>query len=557
MERFREILCVLLLLCLPFGIHAEQSIKTPCPNELWRPHTVEAEMRGSGLCDGDFKMILSVPSAGVNLIHHSLSPFSSFGIGKGFALDIEKYFEKLSAIEAKLVWGDGRSIAFHFDSDKGAWVPKRSRESDLWFTESGTVLMEYTPQKTTTRFDWNAALKRHLITSASDPRGGTIQFVRYTTGLLKEFIYPDNGKDVYGYDSKGRIASITDRGGFKYELIYDGQDQLKTIKAPDRSVIALTYKAGLVESITDGLGRKSKLDYYTGGLLKFYTDPKGFTSRYVYSSNQVKVSSPFTEYQENFDSAGRLIGVTQNGLSQSWTLDANGRYSSYTNGLGQVTQFYYDGSSELPNKQVRPDGATIETQYNVQQLISELKITINGKPVVASFKFNEMHQKTEIEINGHKEVRNYDSFGNLRSVLQVTGEQYSMEYDARNRLIKLVDGVGYQTVLGYDGDKNWVRQVQLPNGTVKNWTYDKLGRVTSESNNRGYYQSYSYRSAFEPSAVLISFANGNLKEEISREDNRSASGANTVKTLWRMGGKTLLDETLKMGITGKILEEER
>lgn len=536
---------------------AETTVLTPCKSQVRRPSDQPLEMKGAGICSGDFKTVLTVPSAGLLLVHHSLDPMANYGVGKGFSLNIEKYFEKIEDSKAKLVWGDGSSMEFFYDASKSAWYPKRSAESNHWLVENDHALIERTPQKTETHYESFTTPNRFYVTRVTDIKGASLLYNRHPSGLIKEFVYRNGDKDIFAYDSKSRLNRITDRGGFKYDISYNSTDQLTTLKSPDNSQITLSYKGDLISTLTNPLGQKTTLEYFSGGILKSITDEYKKVTQYTYKSDHVKVVSLLIEYQENFDSSGRLSSKKNNGMVESWTLDPQGRYENYTDSLGRKTNYQYDGESFFLQKQTNPDGSSVDYKYNSDGSISEVTLTINGIPITTKYEYNEMLLTTKTEINGKKEIRTYDSFGNLSALLSMTGEQISMRYDSKGRLITLNDAFGYQTQYNYDSNKGWLTSIKLPDGKSIFYNYDKLGRVINEKDDEGLSQTYTYRSAFEPSKTTLSFNSGKTKEELSKETKILSNGGASVTVNWTLGGKTLLDETSTFDLHDRLVERRR
>ena len=117
--------------------------------------------------------------------------------------------------------------------------------------------------------------------------------------------------------------------------------------------------------------------------------------------------------------------------------------------------------------------------------------------------------------NGNAVTLSYDSSGNLVQVTDAVGRSLTLSYDSGGRITQVTDPISRKVIYVYDGNNNLasvtdaaggitqyvydgnhrVVQITLPNGTIllKN-AYDGQGRVTSQTNGRGFTWQFAYNT---------------------------------------------------------------
>lgn len=297
-------------------------------------------------------------------------------------------------------------------------------------------------------------------------------------GILTSFSYDSNkqltgitraGTSVgsYGYDSIGRLASYTDQNGFILQRSYNNLDDLLSITYPDSTsatFVRSTAVPHLLDSMIDQAGRTTRYSYNPHSQLIKIIDPAGGQTRFTY------------------DAAGHA----------SQLIDPN----------NNSTLFAYTKDNRLTRKQFA-DGSALQFSYP------------HGRMTWAS------------NARGTTSTYSYDRNGNLLTVSYSDGTPgVTTTYDAYNRPVTVTDALGSRTI-SYDASSR-VTAVDGPwaNDTLS-FSYDTLGRKTSQVLQQGLTASYSYDSLDRLTAVTgngttYSYSyqgGGTLLQRLARSDS--------------------------------------
>jgi RHS repeat-associated protein len=271
-------------------------------------------------------------------------------------------------------------------------------------------------------------------------------------GILTSFSY-DSSKQLtgitragttvgsYGYDSIGRLASYTDQNGFTLQRSYNNLDDLLSITYPDST------SATFVRSLA------------VPHLLDRMTDQAGRTTRYSYN--------PHSQLSKIIDPAG---GQTR------FSYDAAGHASQLIDPNNNSTLLAYTKDNRLTRKQFA-DGNALQFAYP------------HGRMTWSK------------NARGGEATYSYDKNGNLLSVTYSDGTPgVTTVYDAYNRPVTVSDALGSRTI-SYDASSR-VTAVDGPwaNDSLS-FSYDTLGRKTSQALQQGLTASYSYDSLDRLTAV--------------------------------------------------------
>ena len=371
------------------------------------------------------------------------------------------------------------------------------------------------------------------------PAAGT----SYSDTALKNLVTTNAGADRiqrYAYDQANRQVFAVDALGAVTEYRYDGIGQriestrgdsmidtagLSTVASPAeiRSRWFPLYNTRITKSFFDAAGR----EIYSIDSMRFVTKTVYDGLGQVRSTTQYALSIPSSALvtaatvgaaivpspqdrtrSHQYDAAGRVVSsVDPMGFTESWTFDALGNKTSYTNAKNAVWHYEYDANGRLLREispQVDLTAVTIGSDGRLQ-----VDAGASGVGSVVT-------------------VLAYDSFGNLRSRTEGAGRPEARttwyEYDQVGRQIKVtfppvevydpstdpfhVDGAPtllpplqtLYTETKYDALGNAVANRDT-GGNRSYKTYDLAGRVVHEVDALGFVTSYE-RNAFGDAKVL-------------------------------------------------------
>jgi RHS repeat-associated protein len=335
----------------------------------------------------------------------------------------------------------------------------------------------------------------------------------------------------FGYDSAGRLASVTDGSGNVTTVERDASGNPTAIVAPGGQRTTLTENAdGYFRSISDPAGNTVSVAYDSQGLLTGITDPRGNVHTMTYDARALLA--------KDADPAGGSTSLVRSKTADGFVVTvttAEGRVSSYehddlptgemvqviTDAAGGRTEHHLslDGSETF----VYPDGTKVTLQkgpdprFGLQApvIASEVTTTPAGltsataetRTITLSNPLDALSVKTltdTVTVNGQAYTSVFD--GTARTITDTTpaGRQTVTTVDAqdrptevevpgvapvfdaddaRGRLATVTQGTGAAArteTLTYNAD-NTVATLTDPLGHVLSLSYDAAGNVTRET----------------------------------------------------------------------------
>ncbi len=311
-----------------------------------------------------------------------------------------------------------------------------------------------TPLKAETTYSYDA---RGRLTAITDALGGVVRFDRDATGRLVG-LTDASGRVLkqLSYDGEGRVAQTRDGAGNITSYDYGSEEEdayqglLSAVEYPTYTERFAYDKRGRPTAITeqfDGQSRRQLLGYAPTGELETLTDAKARTTDY------------------RLDALGRTIAEADPGGGiTTYRRDDRDNLLAVTNARGVLIRRYaYDREDRLV-KETRPDGTFYEYRYNDAEG-AIIRIDAKG-------------QSTRYE---------KDPAGRLIAI-----SYYAAGATEPQKIIKLsYDERGLLS--GYDDGT-----------TAARYTYDALGRKTSESVDYGPF-TLSYRYAYDKAGRKTAF----------------------------------------------------
>jgi RHS repeat-associated protein len=277
---------------------------------------------------------------------------------------------------------------------------------------------------------------------------------------------------------------------------YNYPDQISSINAG-------TYEKPIAVGrvLDDGTTQLSQFSYDTTGYYKLTqaVDPIGRTTSYAYA-NHVDLSavSQTTAYgvqeiiaQFIYNTQHRPVFYTDvAGQTSSYAYNAAGQVTSVTNPLGQTTGYQYNATGDL-TAIVNANSATAASfTYDA---FDRIKTFTDSEGWTAAYNYDAADRVTQITYpDGTTDGYTYDKL-DLASYKDRLGRVWTYTHDADRRLTKIVDPLGHQTLLGYNGIAE-LTSLTDPNGNVTSWTYDVEGRLLQKTYADSSVVGYTYES---------------------------------------------------------------
>ncbi len=379
------------------------------------------------------------------------------------------------------------------------------------------------------------------VTARILPTGETETFEYDAAGRLILRVTPGRGKARYGYDKAGRLSFSQDSWygtrRFKYnvagELIetvngvggrtrfeYDVRGRLIRITDPLGGVTTRTYTAtDKVDSVSDPLGRVTTATYDPAGRQLSQTDPDGNTTRWTYDAAGREKSTSYNgkqlasvdhdrmnrrmvitdhtgadgltvEHELGFNRRGQLTSRTRGGQGMSWSYDADGNRTSFTDTTGTTTTYGRDAAGR------------VTTVGNPRLGSAEFTHDASGR--LTAVTAGDLVQEW-VYRNGYLAEHTRTDRGDTDSPADIT----LIGRDEDGRITGLTRA-GTVTRYGYDGAGQLVAAATTPSGQpvaaasvraqVSEWEYDAGGRLVREFTPAG-SRLYAYDVAGELTSV--------------------------------------------------------
>ncbi|WP_162542163.1 SdrD B-like domain-containing protein [Gemmata obscuriglobus] len=341
---------------------------------------------------------------------------------------------------------------------------------------------------------------RRLLKTVTDALGHVTSYAYDEHRRVSQVIDPAGGIVTTTYDAAGnplKVLTNPSLTGNTSEVrttttVYDGRNQLVRVIDARGSVTSTELApSGLVDAVTDALGRRTTYAYDRRGLLTGMTEG-------IAPAAGLPAGVPPAQRSEArvYDTAGNLKSVTSGLAPANPTVTIGGAAAPLSYQHLTTVTYEYDALNRVKGvyEGVTGAGAYLrgtETAYdragNVRWTRSGLSTTGQPKVLYSRLGYDLQDQLGQvIEAFGHARLQRtttteYDDVGNVLSVTDPLGHVTSYGYDELNRTTVTYEAFGTSdqrsTETHYDavGNVLWTRD---PRGTVTSYGYDPADRVT-------------------------------------------------------------------------------
>lgn len=363
-----------------------------------------------------------------------------------------------------------------------------SKSSDSKYTLTTLSKVVYT-------FDrYSVADGIYYLTSIKD-RNGNTKTITYENGA-----------------SHRRISKVTALGRTLTFSYVSGTDLVSKVSDPMGRTATFSYSNGELASLTDAKSQTTTFNYGTSdaekGLLMSIVLPKGNKINNKYqqrklTSTQTNNDRPTavtvtTNYANGTTSSTVTQPVTGNqSITTDYQMDADGRMTSATDSEMTDVTMDYTGSSNptRPTRIVdRKTGiTTMLTYYGGNGLVETKTIISGGNSLTEEFIYNSNNDVTSYkDPNGNTTRYDYDSKGNLISVINALGQTTNITNNSNGAPTQITDPSGKVVKMTYNSYGNLTKTNMPALNLSSNFAYDAVSRITSTTNENGQTSTYSY-----------------------------------------------------------------
>lgn len=361
---------------------------------------------------------------------------------------------------------------------------------------------------------------------------------------IESVVDPVGRLNLFGYDGKGNLTTVTDGDNFVTSLDYTAQGLLKSVTSPDPdgsgpklpSVTSMLHDSfGRLQTTVNPDSSTVGFTYNTADQIESITDELGHTTYFTFDDlgrNDTVVDRLGAVAVFGYDALSRvtsardpLLHTTSIEYSHRGWVDAvifpdpDG-----ASGLpNPVNDLEYDGNGNLVGEGYAGGNFTGQTPYEYDEDNRLVKRGISESPVKEELGYDFAGRLTSIrrvQQNADRSLASsdyvdemfmeYDPSGRLSQrktrliTTNGTGPEESAEgfvYNAAGELITQTDGNGNSTHLAYNG-RGLLTQMTLPNtdgseesiALVVDYDYDSMGRLQAEDWGFGRVTTYDYNS---------------------------------------------------------------
>lgn len=348
-----------------------------------------------------------------------------------------------------------------------------------------------------TSYCWNSDGTLKSKTDYLDPNNSAHTRVTTYTYTDATHFAVDHAATV-GWDDTGGSSTTTIY--FTYET--NNLGRVKTVTLKRRNTPTDSTQISLITTYTyDNNDRVTQAQDAIGNLVINRYDDNGqlwqVTHQYLQTGGTYDTRNIITR---TFDAADRVSTETDamSGVT-TYQYDQAGNVASIKDAANHTIKFEYDAMNRR-TAVVDGNGNRTTTAYNLR---GDVVSVTNAMGEATSFQYDSIGRKTQAtDAHGYiTKFTNYDANGNLLCVvdanasasLQSTnsdGCTESRQYDELNRVTLIRDALNGTTATTYDLQNHALNQIDAE-GRRYTWTYDGLGRLSTEIDFAGNITSYA------------------------------------------------------------------
>jgi len=411
-------------------------------------------------------------------------------------------------------------------------------------------------------FTTNAYDAAGRLSTTKDTRGNATTYEYDAAGNRTKTTDPLGNAFTTGYDANHNVVSATDAKGQTTTFTYDDGSRRTRTTYPDGTFTTTTYdKVGRRTAQADPAGKVTQFGYDPVGRLTTLTDALSQITAFAYdeAGNRVRQTDANGHAATfAYDSLGRETRRTlPDGKLETRTYHPTGKLATRTDFAGRLTTYAYDAADRVTTR-AYPDASTVRFAYTP----SGRRASVTDARGVTTYAYDTRDRLQRVTPpDGRRLDYAYDTDGHRTSLAVTVGAATlatTHAYDAAGRLQTVTDPSGRAYGLEYDpnGDRAALR---YPNGIRTDYTHDRLGRLTNlvtRTSLGGVIQSYAYTLGAAGQRTQVQEADGTTRQysydDLYRLTTESAGGSTAYSKTFTYDavGNRLTEATSGTGAPG-------
>lgn len=395
--------------------------------------------------------------------------------------------------------------------------------------------------------------KNNRLLATIDPEGHEISQTYDNAGNIKTKTDGNKNVTIFNYNEYKQLTSITNSKNETTSYTYDLNGNMLSQKDAAGNITTFTYNKcnRLIKKVyPNGVGDTSKTEtytYYCNGKQKTETDKNGSVTTFNYDSHGNIISKNVgpTSYTFIYDNNGNMLSMTDSTGVTTYTYDAVNRITTKIMPNIDKSSYIYDIITNMPKgyvsqKIIDPKG---NTTINVFDNCCRLKYVTSAEGTTTYSYYDNGAKKSVIYPNGFSEEYEYYKDELIKTLKNknnggVVIDSYTYEYDSAHNQLSKDDSKG-KTIFSYD-KLNRLSSVTEPDGKVTSYTFDTAGNrlaqmISKDSSNE--VTTYLYNDQNRLLSMNVKTDGVLIKDGIYSYDN-NGNVTKEVINLYENGTKT-------------------
>ena len=420
----------------------------------------------------------------------------------------ENHYDSLGNL-TNILYPDGTQESYTYDPE-GNITRKIERDGNTFlyeFSPLGQLIRTENADGTFSTLEYNAVGR---VIAEVDENGNRIETEYDARGSKTAVTNPLSQTTYFVYDADRRLIRVTDPLSHTTNFEYDAAGRRTRTIFPDNTsetLIFNEFECNAVIERTDQAGITTRFEYDPHLNLTKVIDPLNNETTYTYD----ELSNKLTQTDANghttrwaYDNLNRIISRTLPlGMTEQFVFAPNGNLLSQTDFNSNTITYTYDINNYVETKNY-PDGTTISITNGP---LGQLQTVVDSLGTT-QYTYDERSRLIQINYPGSGFINyDYDGVGNRITTTAPSGTTTYI-YDALNRIKSVTDPVGITTYT-YDDVGN-PSQAVYPNGTITQFTFNSLNKLTKLENRRADFSLISsYDYTLGPSGNRLGVLQGN------------------------------------------------